>query len=116
MTTAVQTERTPDAVIGVSTRPSERFHRAETSRIASVSAIVSSTSLEQGVINAGNEKLVPERDWVFEGALEHHLLGDGAIGGAADRLGWCSRLESSGSVDRRGRSARHGPARLVSLR
>jgi outer membrane receptor protein involved in Fe transport len=40
---------------------------------------VSSSSLEQGVVNAGNEKLVPERDWVFEGAWEHHLLGDGAI-------------------------------------
>jgi hypothetical protein len=40
---------------------------------------VTSSSLEQGVVNAGNEKLVPERDWVFEGAWEHHLLGDGAI-------------------------------------
>src|SRR6185503_20242562 len=25
---------------------------------------VSSSSLEQGVVNAGNEKLVPERDWI----------------------------------------------------
>lgn len=40
---------------------------------------VTSSSLEQGVVNAGNEKLVPDRDWVFEGAWEHHLLGDGAI-------------------------------------
>jgi outer membrane receptor protein involved in Fe transport len=40
---------------------------------------ISSSSLEQGVVNAGNEKLVPERDWIIEGAWEHHLLGDGAI-------------------------------------
>jgi hypothetical protein len=40
---------------------------------------VTSSSLEQGVVNAGNERLVPEKDWLFEGAWEHHLLGDGAI-------------------------------------